>query len=247
MMWTEKERTRRAATPPFFSFPMNAMRARGREAQQMQTASGKKEKSEIAVTLDVRGITLSGISSLAFEATKTQRIKHGEWTCREPVVPFAAWQAKAMRDTHGYGTGEKGRSEMDENKERSLVAKVMDGLVSGIVEQKYGAILPPQDILSKEFDVSRTVMREALSMLLARHMLDVRPKTGTRIRPMSDWRLIDEDVVSWRFRAKPDQMFLRDVIEFRMLIEPRAAALAAARATPDEIAGIRDAFDTLPV
>jgi DNA-binding FadR family transcriptional regulator len=40
-------------------------------------------------------------------------------------------------------------------------------------------------------------------------------------------------------------MFLRDVIEFRMLIEPRAAALAAARATPDEIAGIRDAFDAL--
>ena len=134
---------------------------------------------------------------------------------------------------------------MDENKERSLVAKVMDGLVSGIVEQKYGAILPPQDVLSKEFDVSRTVMREALSMLLARHMLDVRPKTGTRIRPMSDWRLIDEDVVSWRFRATPDQAFLRDVIEFRMLIEPRAAALAAARATPDEVAGIRDAFDAL--
>ena len=134
---------------------------------------------------------------------------------------------------------------MDENKERSLVAKVMDGLVSGIVEQKYGAILPPQDVLSKEFDVSRTVMREALSMLLARHMLDVRPKTGTRIRPMSDWRLIDEDVVSWRFRATPDQAFLRDVIEFRMLIEPRAAALAATRATPDEVAGIRDAFDAL--
>jgi DNA-binding FadR family transcriptional regulator len=62
---------------------------------------------------------------------------------------------------------------------------------------------------------------------------------------MSDWRLIDEDVVSWRFRAKPDQMFLRDVIEFRMLIEPRAAALAAVRAAPDEVAGIRDAFDAL--
>ncbi|MGF6807076.1 DNA-binding FadR family transcriptional regulator [Paraburkholderia sp. Clong3] len=69
------------------------------------------------------------------------------------------------------------------NKDRSLVSKVMDGLVSGIVEEKYGAILPPQDVLSKEFDVSRTVMREALSMLLARDMLDVRPKIGTRIRP----------------------------------------------------------------
>lgn len=129
------------------------------------------------------------------------------------------------------------------NKDRSLVSKVMDGLVTGIVEEKYGAVLPPQDVLSKEFDVSRTVMREALSMLLARHMLDVRPKIGTRIRAMRDWRMIDEDVVSWRFRAKPDPSFLRDVIEFRALIEPRACAQAAVRGTAAEIAGIREAFD----
>ncbi|MFM0739771.1 FCD domain-containing protein [Paraburkholderia xenovorans] len=129
------------------------------------------------------------------------------------------------------------------NKDRSLVSKVMDGLVTGIVEEKYGAILPPQDVLSKEFDVSRTVMREALSMLLARDMLDVRPKIGTRIRPMSDWRMIDEDVVNWRFRAKPDPMFLRDVIEFRILIEPRASAQAAARGSAADVAGIREAFE----
>ncbi|HEX7933432.1 MAG TPA: FCD domain-containing protein [Paraburkholderia sp.] len=129
------------------------------------------------------------------------------------------------------------------NKERSLVSKVMDGLVTGIVEEKYGAILPPQDVLSKEFDVSRTVMREALSMLLARDMLDVRPKIGTRIRPMSDWRMIDEDVVNWRFRAKPDPLFLRDVIEFRILIEPRAASQAASRGSTTDIAAVRDAFE----
>jgi DNA-binding FadR family transcriptional regulator len=129
------------------------------------------------------------------------------------------------------------------NKDRSLVSKVMDGLVTGIVEEKYGAVLPPQDVLSKEFDVSRTVMREALSMLLARDMLDVRPKIGTRIRPMRDWRMIDEDVVNWRFRAKPDPMFLRDVIEFRILIEPRACAQAASRGGAAEIAAIRDAYD----
>ncbi|MEM5292762.1 FCD domain-containing protein [Burkholderia sp. JPY481] len=133
------------------------------------------------------------------------------------------------------------------NKDRSLVSKVMDGLVSGIVEEKYGAILPPQDVLSKEFDVSRTVMREALSMLLARDMLDVRPKIGTRIRPMSDWRMIDEDVVNWRFRAKPDPMFLRDVIEFRILIEPRASAQAAARGSAADVAAIREAFEAFRV
>jgi DNA-binding FadR family transcriptional regulator len=129
------------------------------------------------------------------------------------------------------------------NKDRSLVSKVMDGLVTGIVEEKYGAILPPQDVLSKEFDVSRTVMREALSMLLARDMLDVRPKIGTRIRPMSDWRMIDEDVLSWRFRAKPDPLFVRDVIEFRSLIEPRASAQAAARGSAADIAALREAFE----
>ncbi|CAD6514908.1 HTH-type transcriptional regulator LutR [Paraburkholderia kirstenboschensis] len=133
------------------------------------------------------------------------------------------------------------------NKDRSLVSKVMDGLVTGIVEEKYGAILPPQDVLSKEFDVSRTVMREALSMLLARDMLDVRPKIGTRIRPMSDWRMIDEDVVNWRFRAKPDPLFLRDVIEFRILIEPRASAQAAARGSAADIAAVRDAFEAFRV
>lgn len=131
------------------------------------------------------------------------------------------------------------------NKERSLVSKVMDGLIAGIVEDRYGAVLPPQDVLSKEFDVSRTVMREALSMLLARHMLDVRPKIGTRIRPMRDWRMIDEDVVNWRFRAKPDKTFLRDVIEFRALIEPAACALAATRASAADLAGIRDAYEAL--
>lgn len=134
---------------------------------------------------------------------------------------------------------------MEQGKDRSLVSKVMDGLVTGIVEDKYGGILPPQDVLSKEFDVSRTVMREALSMLLARDMLDVRPKVGTRVRPMNDWRMIDEDVVNWRFRAKPDPQFMRDVIEFRMLIEPRATAQAATRANAAEIAGIREAFDVL--
>jgi DNA-binding FadR family transcriptional regulator len=60
---------------------------------------------------------------------------------------------------------------------------------------------------------------------------------------MRDWRMIDEDVVNWRFRAKPDPVFMRDVIEFRMLIEPRAAAQAASRASVAEVAAIREAFD----
>jgi DNA-binding FadR family transcriptional regulator len=133
---------------------------------------------------------------------------------------------------------------MNHGKERSLVMRVVDRLVGGIVNGEYpDNLLPPQDILSKQFDVSRTVMREALSMLISRHMLDVRPKTGTRIKPMRDWLMIDDEVVQWRFRAKPDRDFLRDLVEFREFIEPRAASLAASRAGPAERAAIRAAYD----
>ncbi len=132
---------------------------------------------------------------------------------------------------------------MAEEKRRSLVSRVMDELVAGIVDGEYSGVLPPQDILAQEFEVSRTVIREALSMLLARSMLDVKSKVGTRLRSTRDWRMIDEDVVGWRFRAKPDAYFMRDVIEFRMLIEPRAAAQAAVRASMAELAEIREAFE----
>jgi DNA-binding FadR family transcriptional regulator len=133
---------------------------------------------------------------------------------------------------------------MNQGKERSLVMRVVDRLVGGIVTGAYpDNLLPPQDVLSKQFDVSRTVMREALSMLISRHMLDVRPKTGTRIKPMRDWQMVDEELVQWRFRAKPDPDFLRDLVEFREFIEPRAARLAATRASAAERAAIRSAYD----
>ncbi|WP_211629309.1 FadR/GntR family transcriptional regulator, partial [Paraburkholderia nemoris] len=130
-----------------------------------------------------------------------------------------------------------------EQKDRSRVNQVLEALVTGIVEGRYSAGLPRQDELCREFDVSRTVIREALSVLRTRNMLDVRRQVGTHVLPAHHWRMIDEDVVNWRFRGKPDSTFLRDVIELRLLIEPRAAALAAARGDPAEIAAIGEAFD----
>ncbi|MFL9998243.1 FCD domain-containing protein [Paraburkholderia sediminicola] len=130
-----------------------------------------------------------------------------------------------------------------DQKDRSRVSKVLEALATGIVEGKYSAGLPRQDELSTEFGVSHTVMREALSVLRARNMLDVRRQAGTHVLPAHDWRMIDEDVVGWRLRARPDPTFLRDIIELRLLIEPRAAALAAARGDPADVAAIGEAFD----
>ncbi|SAL26775.1 FadR/GntR family transcriptional regulator [Caballeronia telluris] len=132
---------------------------------------------------------------------------------------------------------------MNHGYEGSLVKRVVNQLVTGIVNGEYAAnVLPPQIELSKKHGVSRTIMREALSILISRRMLDVRPKTGTRIRPPTDWLIIDHEVAEWRLRAAADPAYLRGLIEFRLFVDPRAAALAAERATRNQRIAITAAY-----
>ena len=80
--------------------------------------------------------------------------------------------------------------------------------------------------------VSRTVVREAIKVLAAKGLVVARPKTGTQVRERRYWNLMDPDVLAWRLEANPGDDFFLDVFELRRLIEPAAAGLAAARATP---------------
>ncbi|WP_250493420.1 FCD domain-containing protein [Caballeronia sp. GAWG1-1] len=135
---------------------------------------------------------------------------------------------------------------MNHGYETSLVKRVVNQLVASIVSGEYkDNVLPPQVILSKKHGVSRTIMREALSILISRRMLDVRPKTGTRIKPAKEWLVFDEEVADWRLRAMPDQECMRRLIEFRALVDPPAAALAAIRANRHQRIGINAAFQRL--
>ncbi|WP_081712909.1 FadR/GntR family transcriptional regulator [Burkholderia sp. AU4i] len=112
---------------------------------------------------------------------------------------------------------------------RSRVELSLDLLAGTIVTRSYpDQLLPPQDVLAAEFGVSRTVLREAISRLLARNMVEVRPKSGTRIIDARQWRVIDREVVKWRRQARADSAFQRDLAAVRQLIEPLAAAEAAA-------------------
>jgi DNA-binding FadR family transcriptional regulator len=57
--------------------------------------------------------------------------------------------------------------------------------------------------------------------------------------------LLDSDVLAWRYEAGPDEGFLEDINEVRGIIEPPAAALAAVRATDDEVAEIQSLCDRM--
>jgi DNA-binding FadR family transcriptional regulator len=135
---------------------------------------------------------------------------------------------------------------MNHGYEASLVKRVVNQLVASIISGEYeDNILPPQVLLSKKHGVSRTIMREALSVLISRRMLDVRPKTGTRIRPAREWLVMDPEVVEWRLSVQPDPECIARLMEFRTLVDPPAAALAATRANRHQRIGINAAFQRL--
>jgi DNA-binding FadR family transcriptional regulator len=138
------------------------------------------------------------------------------------------------------------RKTMNHGYETSLVKRVVNELVASIVSGEYqDNLLPPQVILSQKHGVSRTIMREALSVLISRRMLDVRPKTGTRIKPAREWLIIDAEVAEWRLRAVPDPDCIARLSEFRMLVDPPAAALAATHANRHQRIAINAAFQRL--
>ncbi|CAE6862466.1 hypothetical protein R75461_08058 [Paraburkholderia nemoris] len=135
--------------------------------------------------------------------------------------------------------------EHDGHEDRSLVSQTFDQFMEDLLDGAWADHVPPQDVLAKNYDVSRTVLREVLAMLLARNMLDIRPKIGTHVRPVHEWRILNEDVLYWRVRLDPDPRFREALIGFHRLIGPVATAQAAARGDADDIAAIRLAFDAL--
>lgn len=120
---------------------------------------------------------------------------------------------------------------------RGLHAEVVHQLGLRIVRGlPDGHVFPTENGLSAEFGVSRTVLREAVKVLAAKGLIEARPKTGTRVLPRSRWNLLDPDVLLWHEEAGPGSgRFFRALMEVRRIIEPAAAALAARRASSQEV------------
>src|SRR5665213_4269231 len=110
-----------------------------------------------------------------------------------------------------------------------------------------GDLLEGEIVSSEQFAISRTAYREALRILAAKGLIDARPKVGTRINPRSMWNYLDTDVLEWIFETEPDAHILNALFELRDLVEPPAAALAASRRTPAQLAAMRAALDEMRV
>jgi DNA-binding FadR family transcriptional regulator len=125
---------------------------------------------------------------------------------------------------------------------RGVVDTLARRIMSGRIQPGEG--LPNTQDLSAELGVSRSALREAIKVLGAKGMLEVKPRTGTRVLPRSSWNLMDPELLGWCGPSLDDDL-VRSLLECRHLIEPGAAALAAQRATAAQLATIEAALERM--
>ncbi len=122
----------------------------------------------------------------------------------------------------------------------SLASQMARELGRLIVAGKYtpGGLVEDEVALSERYQVSRSVVRDAVKILVGKGLLEVRRGIGTRVRARAQWGLLDDDVMAWFQSAPPNSDFYRQLMDIRRIVEPNAARWAAERADDADIAEI---------
>ncbi|MFQ6143627.1 FadR/GntR family transcriptional regulator [Streptomyces seoulensis] len=118
---------------------------------------------------------------------------------------------------------------------RGLHGRVLDALGPAITAGEYppGSVLRT-DELAQRFEVSRSVMREAVRVLESMHLVASRRRVGVTVLPTAEWNVYDPQVIRWRLAGADRTRQLRSLTVLRSAVEPVAAGLAARHATPEQ-------------
>lgn len=117
-----------------------------------------------------------------------------------------------------------------------LLERVMQSLVGG--DFSPGDKLPSERQLAETYNVSRPVIREVMQRLKERGILHIAPGSGAFLREATplDWARPLDALGSHRASTT------RQLVEARVMLEVRAASLAADRATASDLANLRRAL-----
>ena len=119
---------------------------------------------------------------------------------------------------------------------------VVDALVEGIVSGRYppGTLLPPEPVLCQSFDVSRSVVREAMKVLEEKGLAHARQGHGTTISPPDEWNLLDPAVLDATIRADETMQILDQLVDVRVALESAMARTAARSMSDADVAELGD-------
>ncbi len=118
-----------------------------------------------------------------------------------------------------------------------IVEQVRDLVRDGSL--KHGARLPPEREMAERLQVSRSSLREAMRALELQGIVASRPGAGTFINTGQ----FDAMAAVIASCLADSQHTAQDVFEMRRLLEPGIAALAAERATEEDICHMQAALD----
>lgn len=132
-------------------------------------------------------------------------------------------------------------------RKRLAYQKVADELRQRIVDGRLvvGDRLPTEEVLSAEFEVSRSTVREALRALVARDLLVTRRGTagGTYVAPVGVDQVTDYLETSLGMMSSVDEISIEEILVAREMMEVPAARRAALHRTDDQLEQMREALE----
>ena len=113
-------------------------------------------------------------------------------------------------------------------------------------ELRSGDRLPTERVLAEQFQASRTAVREAMKILAQKGLVEMRPGRGTIVINGAPEAM--QNSIGLVMKLQVGKVGGSDnLVEVREILETEIAALAAARATEDEIAAMREAIRVMDV
>jgi GntR family transcriptional regulator, transcriptional repressor for pyruvate dehydrogenase complex len=140
-------------------------------------------------------------------------------------------------------TVEAAKSSIRPLQRRNLVRDMSEQLRKEILTGCFASTetLPTEGRLCEVFGVSRTVVREAIRSLQAQGLIEVSQGRPPRVKPVDPQSVI-ETLQTYLHRGNH---LLLDLVEVRRPLESGIAALAAERATPQQIEQMRNSIEQM--
>jgi GntR family transcriptional repressor for pyruvate dehydrogenase complex len=125
-------------------------------------------------------------------------------------------------------------------RERRLYERVAEKMLSLIRDGVWqvGERLPSERELAQGFGVSRTVVREAVKVLEARGVLESATGSGVYVR-QADSGIVSRSLQTYLQLSDATDVEMQ-IIDLRRALETGIAALAAQRATPEQLQALRN-------
>ncbi|WP_461026690.1 FadR/GntR family transcriptional regulator [Streptomyces sparsus] len=200
-------------------------------------------------TADKGGVTTLAHSMMTAARTSDSGLA-GSGELDRYTYADAPGSSRPSANTPGWEGGDADMSRVGRrpaaSRGRGLHGQLVQQLGQMIVSGDLGADRPlvPEEI-GQRFEVSRTVVRESLRVLEAKGLVSARPNVGTRVRPVSDWNLLDPDIIEWRAFGPQRDNQRRELCELRWTIEPLAARLAAGHGREELQQRLRDMVEIM--